>query len=62
MSQICGGYILYLDTLYRDTVFNVTEMYLHTFVNISNVTLTCLNTLKTYLNFGYMIVIETHIM
>ena len=30
-----GGYILYLDTLYLDTFFNETEMYLDTFVNFS---------------------------
>ena len=39
-TQTWGGYILYLDTLYLDTVSNLTEMYLDTFVNFSNITVT----------------------
>jgi len=35
IHETWGGYILYLDILYLDTFFNVTEMYLDIFVNFS---------------------------
>jgi len=44
-DQTWDGYILYLDT----------------FVNFSNVTVTYLDTLQKYLNFGYMIILNIHV-
>jgi len=61
-QQNWGGYILYLDTSYLDTVFNVTVMYLDTVANFSNVTATFTAKIsECQIHFRYIIILNTHI-